>query len=69
MDREQLEKLWDEVARGPMEHFPGIEDVLGSVADCCDDNSWEPDEVAALLRGVATDLNKLADAVGSNDPQ
>ena len=58
----QLHEEWDHVARGPAEHF-GVEGVLENVAECCDDNAWEPAELADLLRGIATDLGKLADAV------
>ena len=60
---ESLTDRWNEVARGPVQDFPGIEDVLGAVADMCDDNSWEPSEVASLLRAVAADLVKVADSM------
>ena len=57
-----LRKRWDEVGRGPAEHF-GVEGMLENVAQACDDNAWEPAELADRLYDVATDINALADAV------
>ena len=57
-----LRQRWDQVARGPAEHF-GVEGVLENVAQASDDNAWEPAELADRLYDVATDINALADAV------
>ena len=57
-----LRKEWERVARGPADHF-GVEGVLENVAECCDDNAWEPAELADLLYNIAADLNGLAGAV------